>query len=234
MIRDHLDGESLAQLALGVYNALTETASNNGGSEFTTLQGHLAFLAGVSVKSVQRVLPLLREIGVLDYATPKLRGPITFRLLSVAAESRNDTSVSRYVATGEETICSPTIEVTKNKRGEKAKEGKHATRTASSARHGSSIYGFEELSENAQQVVTLYNKCLPNGWMRVTRITQQLSQALERALETGELESVLRTVRCVTVYPAGLRIPKRKSLARLLFDNPEGPDGLSGEEMSSL
>ena len=56
-IREHFDGDSLLPYALSVYCALTENASNKGEEEFTTLQSHLAQLAGVSVRTVRRVLP---------------------------------------------------------------------------------------------------------------------------------------------------------------------------------
>lgn len=104
LIREHLDGDTLLPYALGAYFALTENASNKGAEEFTTLQSHLAELAGgFSVRTLQRVLPMLREIGVVDYTTPRLRGPITFRLLAVPTSSRNDTTPSRNVATRKKT-----------------------------------------------------------------------------------------------------------------------------------
>ena len=113
MIREHLDGDSLLPFALAVYVALTENASDQCDSEFVTLQSHVARLAGnISTKTVQRVLPLLREVGVLEYTTPRLRGPLRFRLLSVASDSLNDATNSPYVATGEIFSPSRTIEVT--------------------------------------------------------------------------------------------------------------------------
>ena len=75
-IREHFDGDCLLPYALSVYCALTENASNKGEEEFTTLQSHLAQLAGVSVRTVRRVLPDLRQVGVIDYSTPRLRGPV--------------------------------------------------------------------------------------------------------------------------------------------------------------
>ena len=92
VIREHLDGDSLLPFALIAYVALTENASNKRAEEFTTLQSHLARLAGgISIRTLQRVLPLLREIGVIDYTTPRLRGPITFMLLAVPPDRRNVT-----------------------------------------------------------------------------------------------------------------------------------------------
>jgi hypothetical protein len=103
-IREHLDGDSLLPYALGVYCALTENASDKGAEEFTTLQSHLALLAGdISTRTIRRVLPILREIGVIDYQTPELRGPITFRLLSVGTDSPNDGTNSPNVRTSKKT-----------------------------------------------------------------------------------------------------------------------------------
>ena len=98
-IREHFDGDSLLPYALSVYCALTENASNKGEEEFTTLQSHLAQLAGVSVRTVRRVLPDLRQVGVIDYSTPRLRGPVIFRLLSVRAPHPHVASNRRNVRT---------------------------------------------------------------------------------------------------------------------------------------
>jgi hypothetical protein len=87
-IREHLDGDSLLPYALAVYVAITENASDIESEEVTTLQGHLARLAGnISTRTIRRVLPLLRGMGLIDYQTPKLRGPITFRLLALETDS---------------------------------------------------------------------------------------------------------------------------------------------------
>ena len=66
VIREHLDGDSLCPFALIAYVALTQNASDKESEEFTTLQSYIARLAGgISTKTLQRVLPLLREIGSL-------------------------------------------------------------------------------------------------------------------------------------------------------------------------
>jgi hypothetical protein len=130
MIREKLDGDSLQPLALSLYHALAENASDKGAESFSTLQSHLGKLAGdISTRTIQRCLPILREIGVIDYQTPKLRGPITFSILSVATDSHNDTPVSHNdtpdshsVTT--EAILPPrrTIEVTKKKPNEESRK----------------------------------------------------------------------------------------------------------------
>jgi len=130
MIREKLDGDSLQPFALAVYHALAENASDKGVESFSTLQSHLGKLAGdISTRTVQRCLPILRDIGVIDYETPKLRGPITFSLLSVASESHNDTPQgpndtpdSRDVTTETILPLRRTIEVTKKKPNEESRK----------------------------------------------------------------------------------------------------------------
>jgi len=96
IIRKHLDGDTLQVFVIAVYLALCENASDKGSESFQTLQSHISLLAGdISTRTVQRCLPILREIGLIDYETPKLRGPITFTLLSVASNSQNDATEGR-------------------------------------------------------------------------------------------------------------------------------------------
>ena len=59
---------------------------------------------------------------MIDYTTPRLRGPITFRLLSVTPNSPNDTTNSRSVTTGTKTASSRTIEVTKKEQRKTKKD----------------------------------------------------------------------------------------------------------------
>ena len=130
MIREKLDGDSLQPLALSVYHALAENASDKGAESFSTLQSHLGKLAGdISTRTVQRCLPILRDIGVIDYQTPKLRGPITFSILSVTPDSRdvttegrNDTPDSHNVTTETILPLRRTIEVTKKKPNEESRK----------------------------------------------------------------------------------------------------------------
>jgi len=109
-LREHLDGDSLLPYALAVYFAMTENASDKGCESFTTLQSHIATLAGgISTRTIRRVIPILRGIGLLAYETPKLKGPITFTLLSVVPVSLNDRTASPNDGT-----ISPNVRTTKN------------------------------------------------------------------------------------------------------------------------
>lgn len=113
-IRNRLDGDTLQVYALAVYTALCENSSDKGEESFQTLQSHIGVLAGdISTRTVQRCLPILREIGVIDYETPKVRGPITFSLLSVPSDNRNDTPDSLSVTTRAKNRSRRTTEVTK-------------------------------------------------------------------------------------------------------------------------
>ncbi len=101
MIRNRLDGDSLQRIALAVYDALTEIASNSSAETFTASQPYIGTLAGgYEVRSLQRVLPLLRDMNLIHYNTPtgKLRGPITYRILAIASDGRNDTTRFDYIS----------------------------------------------------------------------------------------------------------------------------------------
>ena len=122
-IREKLDGDSLQVFALAVYHALTENASDSGSESFQSLQSYIGRMAGdISTRTVQRCLPILRDIGVIDYSTPKLRGPITFSILSVASDSHNDTPDSRNVTTEAILPLRRTKEVTKKELKEESRK----------------------------------------------------------------------------------------------------------------
>lgn len=115
IIRNGLDGDTLKGFSLAIYHALCEIASDTESEQFKTLQSHIGIIAGgFSTRTVQRCLPQLRELGVIGYETPKLKGPITFTLLSVdAPESRNDATDGRNVTPSEKTGIWRTVEETK-------------------------------------------------------------------------------------------------------------------------
>jgi hypothetical protein len=111
-IRNGLDGDTLQGYSLAIYHALCEIASDKGSEKFQTLQSHIGLVAGgISIRTVQRCLPQLRDLGVISYETPKLKGPITFLLHSVdASDSRNDTPDGRNDTPSEKTGVWRTVE----------------------------------------------------------------------------------------------------------------------------
>ena len=83
IICEHFDGDSFGASCLGVYAALTEIASDEESETFTTQQSHIAKKACLGVSPVKKALKELRELAVIAYQTPKLRGPITFTLVAI-------------------------------------------------------------------------------------------------------------------------------------------------------
>ena len=83
-IRKALNGAPMTAYALGVYDALTENASDKMSDRFETFHPHLATLAGCSVAQLKRALKLLVEFGLVRIDTPKLRGACTFTLLALS------------------------------------------------------------------------------------------------------------------------------------------------------
>ena len=74
LIRDSADGfpqQVSGAAVLGVYDALTEIASDEQAERFTAAQAWIALKAGLTRKTIQRVLPILRDLGLIAYAEPQ-------------------------------------------------------------------------------------------------------------------------------------------------------------------
>lgn len=88
-IRDAFDATSNVSTALCVYDALTEIASDEQNETFTTTHAWISRLSGVSPTTIKKVLPVLRDLGLVSISTPALRAPSTYTLHAVANDSRS-------------------------------------------------------------------------------------------------------------------------------------------------
>ena len=97
-IREYLDQDtSMQKIALAVYDAITELASNKQMPFVKAPQSYIGSTAGgYEVRSVQRVLPILKELGLVHYEEQKgIKQTLTYTLCSVATDSH-------IVTTGEQ------------------------------------------------------------------------------------------------------------------------------------
>lgn len=81
-IRAAFDRDKTVNSALGVYDALTEVASDHESEVFQTTHAKLSEMSGWSPRTVQDRLQELKEIGLVEISTPALKSPSTFRLLA--------------------------------------------------------------------------------------------------------------------------------------------------------
>ena len=81
LIRNRMDGSPFCAYVLGIYDALTEIASDEQTPSFKTLHSHIASKAGCSVSAVKRALSELVDLDVVSIETPPLKGPCTYHLL---------------------------------------------------------------------------------------------------------------------------------------------------------
>jgi hypothetical protein len=190
-IREHLDGDSLLPFALLAYVALSENASDKNADEFTTLQSRLARLAGgISTRTLRRVLPILRELGVIDYTTPRLRGPVTFRLLSVRTISPNVETDSPNVRTGKKTAFQSYNRITREERREKTREEHtpQGERERSEVDSDRSEAGSERLnsSDSQNDSFSAFWKAYPKkrGKLAARKAWKKLKPPLPKVLET--------------------------------------------------
>lgn len=90
-IRESFDAEKAVASAIGVYNALTEIASDEQMEIFTTTHAWIAQKSGLSPRTVHNRLTGLAEIGLVEISTPIMKAPSTYRLLAVTQPLQNDT-----------------------------------------------------------------------------------------------------------------------------------------------
>jgi hypothetical protein len=116
-IRECFDGSSLPSVAIAVYVALTEIASDEAANSFETTLSHIAFKASCSVASVKRVLPDLESIPVVVVERkPRLKGPARYTLVAMAPNEPTIAQGEPTLAQGEPTTVQvgPTIVQARN------------------------------------------------------------------------------------------------------------------------
>lgn len=89
-IRDSFDAEKTVSSALGVYDALTEIASDKESETFQTTHAWIAQKSGLSPRTVQDRITGLAEISLVKVFTPALKSPSTFTLLAVPQPLQSD------------------------------------------------------------------------------------------------------------------------------------------------
>ncbi len=83
LIRERMNGHESTSAMLGIYDALTEIASNEGSESFKAGQPYIGELAGLSARTVRRLEPVLEGFGIVSIFRPPLRGHHTYTLLSL-------------------------------------------------------------------------------------------------------------------------------------------------------
>ncbi len=84
MIREAFDATNDVASALGVYDALTEIASDLQSETFQTTHAWIQRISGQSVATIKRRLAAFADLGIVRIDTPALRAPSTYHLLSLA------------------------------------------------------------------------------------------------------------------------------------------------------
>jgi hypothetical protein len=78
-IYEHFDGDTFGASCLGVYDALTEIASDKEAETFTTPQSHIAQKSCLGFSTVKKAIKELRSLSLIAYETPKLREQLLSR-----------------------------------------------------------------------------------------------------------------------------------------------------------
>ncbi|MCC5805569.1 MAG: hypothetical protein JJU00_04490 [Opitutales bacterium] len=81
-IRGYFDGTCRCEGAISIYVALCEIASDEQSETFEAIQGEIGMKAGVSAKTVGRLMPQLEKAGVVSVFERPLKTPKIYTLLS--------------------------------------------------------------------------------------------------------------------------------------------------------
>lgn len=96
-IREAFDATNDVATALGVYDALTEIASNEQAEVFRATHAFISQVSGVGVRTIQKHLKSFRELGVVEISTPIVKAPSTYHMLRFTNDDdplRNDCRTS--------------------------------------------------------------------------------------------------------------------------------------------
>lgn len=99
-IRTSLDATNDVASGLGVYDALTEIASDAGSEEFQTTIAWIASMSGFSKRTVQSRLADLEQLKLVEIRTPPLRAPSTYRLLPYGNDCATQSNGCRTLSNG--------------------------------------------------------------------------------------------------------------------------------------
>jgi hypothetical protein len=180
-VRKKFDSTLSVPAALLIYDGLCEIASDEQSSIFEASLDHIADIAGVSVATIKRLLPVLEQLKLIAIersyqGNTYLKAPSRYTLLAIAhgepsiAQSPNKASVSLSRRTGE-------------------KSQKKETKNTHSA-----VFALNGLTEEQKQIVLHYNKIFtPLGWLPVDKITPAVRNVLDNC--TGEqFDALVATV----------------------------------------
>lgn len=165
-VRKKFDSTLSVPAALLIYDGLCEIASDEQSSIFEASLDHIADIAGVSVATTKRLLPVLEQLKLIAIersyqGNTYLKAPSRYTLLSIAhgepsiAQSGNKASVSLSRRTGEKS---------------QKKETKN-THTA--------VQSLNGISAEQRKIVEDYNEAfVPKGWLPVDKITPAVRNIL--------------------------------------------------------
>ncbi len=179
MIGEIFDATNDTASARSVYVALTQIASDEQSESFTRSIGDIAKMAGVSYKTAARILSRFEALRILEVRRNVVEGtrehsPSTYTL------------GNHYLRLGNERLR-PSLPRYKNNLRRNTRGGKNPKETRSASHAASATApaagsllpnGFAELSPDEQEIINIYNRTMPSGWKRVTRVTDELRKAL--------------------------------------------------------
>ncbi len=212
-----------AASARSVYLAMTEIASDLQAETFIAGIADIARRAGVSYKTVDRLLGGLVALGVIAVrrrataaGSGRIKAPSEYTLLSIGLSNSSSIRLSDLSSIGhggKHTSMTDILEESGRILEESVEEPRAASAAASAARF--ILPDGLVLSSDERSVIEFYNQTLPPlGWLPVTRVTDELRKALSAALSAAEWHELIAEMADAPRH----EWPTSRTLVRLRWD----------------
>ena len=209
-IREMFEQTGNAGSALLVYHALTEIASDKQSDVFVTTCACIGQRAGLSARTVNRIIPVFERLGIIGIKRNKINGvngPSTYTVVRDAKPLRTVVTPCRRVATN----CNAQSRSLEESLEESPEYTHHSDEWRC-------YYRNDELEK-----IDLYNEiCVPRGWFPVNAHTEDLQDALAECEYLDPDEWRVLLIEAADQRDAGYhsyKTPRGAKLIRICWEN---------------
>jgi DNA-binding IscR family transcriptional regulator len=217
-IRDMFEATGNVGSALLVYHALTEIASDKQTDTFVTTCAYIGQRAGLSARTVNRILPTLENLDIITIQRNKICGvnaPSTYTIIRGAKPIQAVASPCRHAATN----CNAQSRSLEESLEESPEQTQFSKENYT---HHSDEWRCYYLDDELQKIDAYNVICVPRGWFPVDAYSEELQEALSlfEHLESDEWRTVLtEAVDQRDAGDKGYNTPRGAKLIRICWNH---------------
>jgi hypothetical protein len=217
-IRDMFEATGNVGSALLVYYALTEIASDEQSDTFVTTCAYIGQRAGLSGRTVNRILPTLENLHIITIQRNKICGvnaPSTYTIIRGAKSLRPVTPPCRHAATN----CDAQSRSLEESLEESPEETQFSKENYT---HHCDQWRCCYLDEELQKIDAYNMICVPRGWLPVNAYSEGLQKGLclFADLKSDEWRTLLiEAANERDAGDSGYNTPRGAKLVRICWNN---------------